>query len=217
LKIAVSAVTESLDAQIDPRFGRCPCFVIVDSETMGFEAIPNTSQSAPSGAGIQAAQTIANKGVKLLLTGRVGPNAFQVLSSAGVEIITSVSGTVREAIERFKTGQLRDTTTLSTPTMGFGVGSGYGSGMGMGRGRGMGKGRGRGVRRWQTTEPSFSPPTSLPPTSLPPTSLPPTSHPPTSIPTGMSREQEIQTLESQMKVMQQQMDQIRKRLNELQK
>jgi predicted Fe-Mo cluster-binding NifX family protein len=207
LKIAVSAVTESLDAQIDPRFGRCPCFVIVDSETMGFEAIPNTSQSAPSGAGIQAAQTIANKGVKLLLTGRVGPNAFQVLSSAGVEIITSVSGTVREAIERFKTGQLRDTTTLSTPTIGFGVGSGYGSGMGMGRGRGMGKGRGRGVRRWQTTEPSFSPPTSLPPTS----------HPPTSIPTGMSREQEIQTLESQMKVMQQQMDQIRKRLNELQK
>jgi predicted Fe-Mo cluster-binding NifX family protein len=200
LKISVSAVNGSFDAPIDPRFGRCQYFVIVDSETMGVEAIPNTSQDASSGAGIQAAQTIANQGVKLILTGRVGPNAFQVLSSAGVEVITGVSGTVREAVERFKRGQLRETTVTPTTAMGFGVAGGIG--MGRGRGRGMSRGRGQGFRRWQTTEPYIPPPTSQP--------LTPTS-------TVMSREQETQILESQMKALQQQLDQIKKKLEELRK
>lgn len=200
MKIVVSAVSGSLDAPIDPRFGRCQYFVIVDSETMGVETLPNTSQNAPSGAGIQAAQTITNQGVKLVLTGRVGPNAFQVLSSAGVEVITGVSGTVREAVERFKRGQLREATATPTTAMGFGAGGS--SGMGMGRGRGMRRGRGKGFRRWQTTEPYIPPPTSPPPT------------PP---PTVMSRGQEIQMLESQMKALQQQLDQIMKKLEELRK
>jgi predicted Fe-Mo cluster-binding NifX family protein len=192
LKIAVSTVGDSLDSQIDPRFGRCPYFVIVDANTMGFEAIPNTSQYASSGAGIQAAQTITNKGVRLVLTGSVGPNAFQVLSSAGVEIITSVSGTVREAVEKFKGGQLRETTATPT-TMGFGMGGGYG--MGMGRGRGMG------FKRWQATGP-YVPPMTSPPLT-----------PPT--PAMMPKAQEIQMLDGQMKALQLQLEQIRKRLEEL--
>jgi predicted Fe-Mo cluster-binding NifX family protein len=200
LKIAVSAVNGSLDAPIDPRFGRSQYFVIVDSENMSVEAIPNTSQDAASGAGIHAAQTIANQGVKLVLTGRVGPNAFQVLSSAGMEVITGVSGTVREAVERFKRGQLRETTATPTTAMGFGVGRSIG--IDMGRGRGRSKGRGKGFRRWQTTEPFIQPSTSPPPTS---------------IPTVMSRGQEIQLLERQMKALQQQLDQIRKKLEELRK
>ena len=126
LKIAISAVSGSLDAQIDPRFGRCQCFVIVDSDTMDLETIPNVSRSSASGAGIQAAQTIANKGVKLVITGSVGPNAYQVLSSAGIDIITGVYGTVREAVEKFKSGQLRDTSTAPTTTMGFGMGGSSG-------------------------------------------------------------------------------------------
>ena len=77
MKICVSAVANSLDAQLDPRFGRCPYFVIVDLESMQFEAIPNDASGAMGGAGIQAAQTIAGKGVTVLITGNVGPNAFQ--------------------------------------------------------------------------------------------------------------------------------------------
>jgi len=197
VKIAVSAVGDSLDSQIDPRFGRCPYFVIVDASTMGFEAIPNTSQYATSGAGIQAAQSITNKGVKLVLTGSVGPNAFQVLSAAGVEIITSVSGTVRDAVAKFTSGQLRETTAMPTTTMGFGMGGGYG--MGIGRGRGMG--RGRGFKRWQAAGP-YVPPLTSPPLTSP-------------TPTMMSKEQEIQMLDSQMKALQLQLEQIRKRLEEL--
>jgi len=85
MKIYVSAVANSLDAKVDPRFGRCPYFLVVDSETMQFEAVPNMASGAMGGAGIQAAQTIASKGVKILITGSICPNAFQALSAARVQ------------------------------------------------------------------------------------------------------------------------------------
>jgi predicted Fe-Mo cluster-binding NifX family protein len=132
MKICVSAVANSLDAQLDPRFGRCPYFVIVDLESMQFEAIPNDASGAMGGAGIQAAQTIAGKGVTVLITGNVGPNAFQALSAAGIKIVTGAFGTVRESVEKFKRGELRET---GAPT----VGGHFGMGMGRGRGRGRGQ------------------------------------------------------------------------------
>jgi len=109
MKVCITAVSNSLEAQVDPRFGRCPYLIIVDLETIQFEAIVNESQDATSGAGIQASQLIVNKGAKVLLTGNIGPNAFQALSAAGVEIITGVSGTVRGVLEQFKRGELRKT------------------------------------------------------------------------------------------------------------
>ena len=203
LKVAVSATAESLDAQIDPRFGRCQYFVIVDTETMNFEALPNTAAGAMGGAGIQAAQTVAGKGVKVVVTGSVGPNAFQALSAAGINVITGVFGTVKEAVEKFKSGQLQKITAPTAP-MGFGMGGGYGIGMGMRRGGGRGMGRGMGRGYWQATGP-FAPqaPMSTPVT---PPMLP-----------QMSKEQEIQMLENQMKDVQKQLDWIRKRLKELKK
>jgi predicted Fe-Mo cluster-binding NifX family protein len=122
MKICVTATANSLDAQIDPRFGRCSYFVIVDSETMQFQAIPNTAANVTGGAGIQAAQTIANEGVKMLITGNVGPKAFQALSAAGIEVATGAFGTVREAVEKFKRGEL---STTGAPTVG-GRGGGRG-------------------------------------------------------------------------------------------
>jgi predicted Fe-Mo cluster-binding NifX family protein len=121
MKICVTATANSLDAQIDPRFGRCSYLVIVDSETMRFEAIPNMAAGVTGGAGIQAAQTIASKGVALLITGNVGPKAFQALSAAGIEVMTGAFGTVREAVEKFKRGELK---TTGIPTVGghFGMG-----------------------------------------------------------------------------------------------
>jgi predicted Fe-Mo cluster-binding NifX family protein len=121
MKICVTATSNSLDAKVDPRFGRCSYLIIVDSETMQFEAIPNFAATANSGAGIQAAQTIASKGVKLLITGNIGPKAFQALSAAGIEIVTDSFEFVREAIEKFKRGELSKT---GAPTVGghFGMG-----------------------------------------------------------------------------------------------
>lgn len=121
MKICVSAVAGSLDAQIESRFGRCSFFVIVDSETMKYEAVSNTATSAMSGAGIQAAQIVADKGVHAVLTGNIGPNAYRVLSAAGVRMVTGVSGTVRSAVEQYKKGNL---TEITGPTVSghFGIG-----------------------------------------------------------------------------------------------
>jgi predicted Fe-Mo cluster-binding NifX family protein len=77
---------------------------------MAFEAIENTAATAAGGAGIQAAQTVANAGAKAVVTGNVGPNAFQTLSSLGLKIYTGASGTVRQAVDQFKKGELKEST-----------------------------------------------------------------------------------------------------------
>lgn len=127
MKICVSAFSGSLDAKVDSRFGRCAYFVVVDSETMEFNAISNDSANAAHGAGIQAAQTVANIGVKVVITGNVGPNAFSVLSAAGIKIVTGISGTVRDAVEEYKNGRLQE---IGNPTVSghFGIGRGRGRG-----------------------------------------------------------------------------------------
>jgi predicted Fe-Mo cluster-binding NifX family protein len=133
MKIAVSAIAPSLDAEVDPRFGRCQHFVIVDPETMEFETLENPNVMAGGGAGISTAQMVSNMGVQVVLTGNCGPNAYQMLSAAGVQVITGVSGTVRDAMEGYKAGRLQAT---AQPTVGphFGMGPGMGRGMGMGPG-----------------------------------------------------------------------------------
>ncbi|HII86163.1 TPA: dinitrogenase iron-molybdenum cofactor biosynthesis protein [Candidatus Bathyarchaeota archaeon] len=128
MKICVSATGNNLEAQVDPRFGRSLYLVIVNSETMQSEAIPNMAAGATGGAGIQAAQMIANIGVKVVITGNVGPNAFGALSAAGMEIITGASGTVKEVVDKFKKGELQ---RAGGPTVGehFGMDRGQGRGV----------------------------------------------------------------------------------------
>jgi len=125
MKMCISATSDSLDANVDPRFGRCQYFVIVDSETMEFSAIYNDSTNAAHGAGIQAAQTVANMGAKVVITGNIGPNAFNVLSATGIKLVTGISGSIRDAVEKYKNGQLQET---SSPTVGghFGMAKGQG-------------------------------------------------------------------------------------------
>lgn len=114
MKICVSATASDLDAQLDPRFGRCNYFLIIESETMRFEAVPNAALDTMGGAGIQAAQAIADQGVKTVITGNVGPNAFDALSAGGIKVMTAASGSVREIVGKFKIGAL---PTIESPTI----------------------------------------------------------------------------------------------------
>jgi len=111
MKVGVSSTGENLDADIDQRFGRCKYFIIVDIESMDFEVISNENAMASGGAGIQAAQAIAKKGPEVIITGNVGPNAFQTLSAAGIKVFTGASGTIKESIEKYKKGELKETVT----------------------------------------------------------------------------------------------------------
>jgi predicted Fe-Mo cluster-binding NifX family protein len=107
MRIVVTSDGGSLDAQASPVFGRCRAYVFVDPESMAFEALENPAIGAPSGAGIQAAQLVAGHGAEAVVTGNVGPIAFNVFRSAGVPIYCFGGGTVREAVEAFKAGALQ--------------------------------------------------------------------------------------------------------------
>lgn len=104
MKIAVSAAGPSLDAEVDPRFGRCPYFLFVQTEDWSFEAVVNASTTLGGGAGVQSGQLMSEKGVEYVLTGNCGPNAYMTLEAAGIQVVTGCSGTVRQAVENFRSG-----------------------------------------------------------------------------------------------------------------
>lgn len=154
MKIAISSTAPNMEADIDPRFGRCEYFLIIDPDTMEFEAVENTSMAASGGAGISTAQMVTKKGAQLVITGNCGPNAHQTLSAAGIPVITGVSGKVKDAIEAYKNGQYQASPEPNVNSH-FGTGGnvgnefmgsmGTGRGGGGGRGKGMGDGRGMGM------------------------------------------------------------------------
>jgi len=113
MKICLTAKGNNLDSQLDPRFGRCEYFIFVDTDTLEFEVIKNPNTDAMGGAGIQSGQLIVNKKVKAVITGNVGPNAFQTLSAAGIEVITGLSGTIKEAIEKYKKCEVKPTQSAN--------------------------------------------------------------------------------------------------------
>jgi len=178
MKIAVSSTGPDLESDVDPRFGRCQYFLIVDLDDMSFEPASNASIGQQGGAGIQSAKVVADKGVKAVLTGNVGPNAYQVLSGVGLEVITGVSGIVRDAALQYKEGQLRpagkanvenhfgmgtlqpappSSANPQAPVPSLGAGRGMGCGRRVGGGRGMGCGRGMGRGQYaSSTKPSSS-------------------------------------------------------------
>ena len=144
MKIGISSAGEDLNSGLDPRFGRCAYFLVVNPDDMSFEVFPNESAVLGGGAGIQSAQFLASKGVDAVITGNCGPNAVQTLSAAGVELFTGQTGTVREVVERFKKGNLSPANEATVDSH-FGMAPGAGAGPGgMGGGRGMGRGLGGG-------------------------------------------------------------------------
>jgi predicted Fe-Mo cluster-binding NifX family protein len=107
--IAITSSENSLDSQVDLRFGRAKGFIIYDTDNNSFEYLDNTQNlEAAQGAGIQAAQNVVNKNVEAVITGHCGPKAFKVLSTAGVKIYTVGEGEINNLIEKFKNGELQE-------------------------------------------------------------------------------------------------------------
>ena len=107
MKIAISSSGNDRSARVDPRFGRCQYFVIIDTESGDTEAVTNAAQSAGGGAGIQAAQTVIDRGAETVLTGNIGPNAHRTLQAADITVVTGISGTVSEALQAFREGKYK--------------------------------------------------------------------------------------------------------------
>ncbi len=205
MSIAISATGTNLDAEVDPRFGRCQSFIIVNVETNEFEGVDNTSASAAGGAGIAAAQMIVEKGVEAVLTGNCGPNAHQVLSSAGIKIVTGISGKIKDVIEEYKLGTYsaaQQPNVADHYGMNAGAGGGGGGGMGTGRGMGRGKGMGRGMGMGGGMGRGMGMGGGITPLSAP-------------MPQSSSPEQEIEILKDQSQALAKQLEEIQKRIEEL--
>jgi predicted Fe-Mo cluster-binding NifX family protein len=209
MKIAFTASGPNLSDPIDPRFGRSPYYIFIDPDTMEFEALENPNLASPSGAGIQAAQFIADQGATALLTGSCGPNAFQTLQAAGVDVIVGVSGTIKDAVEQYKSGRFQKTPQANVPShfgmegsgaMNPGFGSGMGRGMGGGMGRGMGRGIGRGMGRGMGYDPTSEVPFASSPAIPPP-----------------SPEESINSLKQQAELLKRQLAELNSRIDELEK
>jgi predicted Fe-Mo cluster-binding NifX family protein len=224
MKILISATGPSLDSEVDPRFGRCQYFIVVDLEDMSFEALPNTNLGQGSGVGIQSAKVVADQGAGAVITGNIGPNAQDVLSEVGVDVITGVSGTVREAAQQYKTGELQlshqpnaqnvsvprggakqslSPRPSQAPNIGSGIGRGMGMGRGMGGGRGMkcgcGLGGGRSLRTGRGMGRAPYTPTAMTSSG------------------EMTREDELACLHEDARVLREQMEAIERRIKELEK
>ncbi len=106
MKIAISASGTTLAARVDPRFGRCAQYLLVDTVSEGFEVLPNAAAMAGGGAGIQAAQVVVESGAQAVISGNLGPNAFQVLAAAGIPAYTVTNMTIAQAVAAFEAGEL---------------------------------------------------------------------------------------------------------------
>ena len=237
MKIAVTSTGPTIDDNVEARFGRCPYFLIIDTDTMQLEAIENPNIALGGGAGIQSAQLMSEKGVTTVLTGNCGPNAFNVFGQAGIQVIVGVSGSVRNAVEQFKTGIFSSASgpnvsshfglnaaslgpaatgqPMPDPSgqgggMGLGMGGGRGMGRGMGRGGGMGRGMGKGMGRGGGVGRGMGMPA---PMDLPLTS--PAEGFPQGAGTQMNPEQELAALKQQAEMLEQQSRQLNNRIAQL--
>lgn len=108
MKTAVTSKGNTLDSEVDLRFGRAAQFIIYDDESEKIEVIDNTQNlNAAQGAGIQAAETLSRQNVDCLISGHCGPNAYRTLSAAGIQVYTGASGTVAEMLTALKEGKLQ--------------------------------------------------------------------------------------------------------------
>ncbi len=112
MRVVIPANGANLDAPTSPIFGRSQMFILVDPETLEFEALRNPALDAPGGAGVQAAQTVLQYGVGAVIAPSLGPNAFRVIQAAGIPVYRMEGATVRDVLAAFKAGQL---TRLESP------------------------------------------------------------------------------------------------------
>ena len=109
MKAIITANGGALDAPLDPRFGRAAHFILVDTESMEFEAHDNSvNLNAAQGAGIQAAETCVKLGAEAVVSGHCGPKAFRVLTTAGIKIYKTEGNSVEENIDRFLEDKLEE-------------------------------------------------------------------------------------------------------------
>ncbi len=110
MKLAFTLKTQAEDAKLERRFGRCPYFLTVDTESSERTILQNPALLSPHGAGTQAAQFLIEEGIEAVISGDFGPNAYSVLDAAGVRMYTAVEGRIERLFADFQDGNLQRAT-----------------------------------------------------------------------------------------------------------
>jgi len=130
MKICICTTGPDLNSRVSTVFGRCPYFLIVDSESKEFKAVSNPALQSGRGAGVRASQLVVSEGAMVVICGNFGPNAFSVLQMSGIKIYPEVFDlTAEQAINKYNKGELKEIKVSTTPDH-FGLGRGRGLGMG---------------------------------------------------------------------------------------
>lgn len=115
-KVVVTALGQDLQAKLDSHFGRCQYLLVCDAENKKVEkAIANANAQAQGGAGVTTAQMVADMGIKTVITGNIGPKAFDALNLSGIKVLIAKPGTAADALEGFSAGKLEEVTKSSAP------------------------------------------------------------------------------------------------------
>jgi predicted Fe-Mo cluster-binding NifX family protein len=118
MNIVITTISPSIDAEVDPRFGRGAYFLVVDSDTLEWQAYPNPAATASGGAGVQAAQIVAQHGAQVAISGDFGPNAYDALAAVGIQMFLAPADqalTAREMLARYQREELRPVTGPTGP------------------------------------------------------------------------------------------------------
>lgn len=109
MKIALASKGKSIDSEMDMAFGRCPFFAIVevgDGKIVGSSFLENTARAQHGGAGLTAGQIVGDQGVEAVIVKNMGPKAFAVMGELGIDSYRGFSGTIRENVVKFISGEL---------------------------------------------------------------------------------------------------------------
>lgn len=106
MKIAIPMNEENIDTEICVSFGRAPYFLLYETDTKEIKWLVNSAAESYGGAGIAAAQILADHGAEILITPRCGENAEKVLDGAKIDVYHSIDGTAQQNIDAFTAGKL---------------------------------------------------------------------------------------------------------------
>lgn len=210
MKVVVATQQGGLNDQVSPMLGRAPTFTLVeveDDKIKGSSVMQNRFAQSGSGAGIQAAQMLVNEGIKAVLGGNFGPNLAGVFSQAGIQMYQVQGETVENAVKKYLKGELPKAPGATGAAHG-GMGMTFGGGMGRSMGGGMGGGRGMRMRQTMP-QGGMTPPTQP---SQRPSAGGQAWNPPGH---QMSKEQELRWLNEQAQALEQQLSQIKERIEKL--
>ena len=108
MKIGISARGKTLDSLLDERFGRCEYFLIYDTKDKQTSVLENKGQLASGGAGIKAAQQLIDEKVDVIITGHLGPNAYELIDKSGIKAYECKTTTINSVIQRLEKGELTE-------------------------------------------------------------------------------------------------------------